>query len=473
MSAPMTEIAPIGRSTPARPHRRHRQAPRRDDGAARHRPRDRAGRVLRAARALGLGQDDDAAHPRRPRVGERGPRADGRRRRDDEGARRARRRDGVPELRALSAHDGGAEHRLPAEDGRHAARRDRARGRRRPPAKVGIGHLLRAHAGPALRRPAAARARWRARSSASRGCSCSTSRCPTSTPSCASRPASSCTSCSARSASTTVYVTHDQEEAMTLADRIAVFMDGRIVQVGTPREIFATAADGRRRRLHRHAADEPAAGDVGGRDAVSVGGVDAAGRRRPSPTPRDVDARRAARRPARRRRRPRRRASSASRTSATARIVNLLGRRAAAQAEERPRCPTCAKATTSPSASRPTARAPVRRRRPARASPEPPLHEPTNDHERQPTANAERRPDPQRRHGLLRPRLLRRRDRDAEPRPPRRRTACASRSSTTPRAAARRARRCSPGCTRTRPASASSPTTRAPRATPATSTSAA
>ena len=38
---------------------------------------------------------------------------------------------------------------------------------------------------------------------------------------------------------TTVYVTHDQEEAMTLADRIAVFMDGRIAQVGTPREVFA------------------------------------------------------------------------------------------------------------------------------------------------------------------------------------------------------------------------------------------
>ncbi len=37
---------------------------------------------------------------------------------------------------------------------------------------------------------------------------------------------------------TTVYVTHDQEEAMTLADRIAVFMEGRIVQIGTPREIF-------------------------------------------------------------------------------------------------------------------------------------------------------------------------------------------------------------------------------------------
>ncbi len=39
---------------------------------------------------------------------------------------------------------------------------------------------------------------------------------------------------------TTVYVTHDQEEAMTLADRIAVFMDGCIAQVGTPREVFST-----------------------------------------------------------------------------------------------------------------------------------------------------------------------------------------------------------------------------------------
>jgi ABC-type sugar transport system ATPase subunit len=37
---------------------------------------------------------------------------------------------------------------------------------------------------------------------------------------------------------TTVYVTHDQEEAMTLADRVAVFMEGRIVQVAPPREIF-------------------------------------------------------------------------------------------------------------------------------------------------------------------------------------------------------------------------------------------
>jgi multiple sugar transport system ATP-binding protein len=41
---------------------------------------------------------------------------------------------------------------------------------------------------------------------------------------------------------TTVYVTHDQEEAMTMADRIAVFMEGRIAQVGTPHEIFERPA---------------------------------------------------------------------------------------------------------------------------------------------------------------------------------------------------------------------------------------
>jgi len=41
---------------------------------------------------------------------------------------------------------------------------------------------------------------------------------------------------------TTVYVTHDQEEAMTLADRIAVFMEGRIAQVGRPADIYSRPA---------------------------------------------------------------------------------------------------------------------------------------------------------------------------------------------------------------------------------------
>jgi len=42
---------------------------------------------------------------------------------------------------------------------------------------------------------------------------------------------------------TAVYVTHDQEEAMVVADRVAVFMEGRIVQVGTPKDIYERPAD--------------------------------------------------------------------------------------------------------------------------------------------------------------------------------------------------------------------------------------
>jgi multiple sugar transport system ATP-binding protein len=37
---------------------------------------------------------------------------------------------------------------------------------------------------------------------------------------------------------TSVYVTHDQIEAMTMADRIVVLQDGRVEQVGTPLELY-------------------------------------------------------------------------------------------------------------------------------------------------------------------------------------------------------------------------------------------
>jgi len=41
---------------------------------------------------------------------------------------------------------------------------------------------------------------------------------------------------------TTIYVTHDQEEALALSTRIAVFSAGRTVQVGTPKEIYDAPA---------------------------------------------------------------------------------------------------------------------------------------------------------------------------------------------------------------------------------------
>jgi glycerol transport system ATP-binding protein len=42
---------------------------------------------------------------------------------------------------------------------------------------------------------------------------------------------------------TLVYVTHDQVEALTLADRVVVMNQGRVVQVGTPQELFERPAD--------------------------------------------------------------------------------------------------------------------------------------------------------------------------------------------------------------------------------------
>tara|TARA_R110002020_G_scaffold255159_7_gene469001 strand:+ start:1234 stop:2337 length:1104 start_codon:yes stop_codon:yes gene_type:complete len=43
--------------------------------------------------------------------------------------------------------------------------------------------------------------------------------------------------------SATLLVTHDPEEAMFMADRIALMRDGRIVQTGTPRELYCTPQD--------------------------------------------------------------------------------------------------------------------------------------------------------------------------------------------------------------------------------------
>jgi spermidine/putrescine transport system ATP-binding protein len=42
---------------------------------------------------------------------------------------------------------------------------------------------------------------------------------------------------------TFIYVTHDQEEALTMSDRMAVMHAGRIAQIGTPREVYEEPAD--------------------------------------------------------------------------------------------------------------------------------------------------------------------------------------------------------------------------------------
>ena len=55
---------------------------------------------------------------------------------------------------------------------------------------------------------------------------------------------------------TMIYVTHDQVEAMTMADKIVVLNAGNIEQVGSPLELYRTPKNLLRRRLHRQPDDE-------------------------------------------------------------------------------------------------------------------------------------------------------------------------------------------------------------------------
>ncbi|HLY78625.1 MAG TPA: sulfate ABC transporter ATP-binding protein, partial [Caulobacteraceae bacterium] len=47
-----------------------------------------------------------------------------------------------------------------------------------------------------------------------------------------------------RAGVTTVFVTHDQEEALDLADRVAVLKDGGLVQIGAPHQVYDNPANG-------------------------------------------------------------------------------------------------------------------------------------------------------------------------------------------------------------------------------------
>jgi putative spermidine/putrescine transport system ATP-binding protein len=79
--------------------------------------------------------------------------------------------------------------------------------------------------------------------------------------------------------SVTIYVTHDQDEALSLADRIVVLRDGEIRQVGTPEDLYMRPARldvadfmGFRNRIVGRVAQQS-----GGQVALDVGGVQLAG----------------------------------------------------------------------------------------------------------------------------------------------------------------------------------------------------
>ena len=85
--------------------------------------------------------------------------------------------------------------------------------------------------------------RWPAPSSSIRACCCSTSRSARSTASCARPCSSRSAACSAGSGLTTIFITHDQEEALVLSDRIAVMNKGTIQQIATTTEIYERPAN--------------------------------------------------------------------------------------------------------------------------------------------------------------------------------------------------------------------------------------
>ena len=85
--------------------------------------------------------------------------------------------------------------------------------------------------------------RWPGRWPPSRGCCCSTSRSRPSTPACASGSPTDLRDILRAAGTTALMVTHDHEEAFTVADRMAVMRAGRVVQEGPIAEVWREPAD--------------------------------------------------------------------------------------------------------------------------------------------------------------------------------------------------------------------------------------
>ena len=90
------------------------------------------------------------------------------------------------------------------------------------------------------------RARW----CSSRRCCCSTSRSAISTRDCARKWAMN-SALQKRLGITTLYVTHDQDEAMAFSDRVVVMRAGKILQVGPPQDIYQRPTPSHRKLLWR------------------------------------------------------------------------------------------------------------------------------------------------------------------------------------------------------------------------------
>ena len=301
--------------------RRHEALRGRHRGRQADEPRDRGRRVHDPRRPVGLREVDGAADDRRARGHLRGRAVDRRPRRQRPRAARPRHRDGLPELRAVPAHDGArrtwaSRSSSPRCRRRRSTRRSRRRRASststehldRKPANLSGGQRQRVAMGRAIvRDPQAflmdeplsnldAKLRVQMRTEVSR--------------------------LQQRLGTTTVYVTHDQTEAMTLGDRVAVMRVGRAPAGRHAARALRRPGQPLRRRLHRLAGDEllrrrPSSG---AQDQAAVRrGAAAGGRRRTPATSSSASAPRTSRTPPSRPPGTRRASSSTRRSTSSSR----------------------------------------------------------------------------------------------------------------------------------------------------------
>ena len=186
-----------------------------------------------------------------------GERADRRPRGQRRPAQGAGHRDGVPELRAVPAHERVRQHGLRVEAAEAGQGRDRAAGSAEAADILGLDELLE-------RKPAALSGGQRQRVAMGRAIV----RHPQAF--LMDEPLSNLDAklrVQMRSeiariqhdlGVTTIYVTHDQTEAMTMGDRVAVMRKGVLQQVDTPAGALRAPGQPLRRRVHRVPRDEPA-----------------------------------------------------------------------------------------------------------------------------------------------------------------------------------------------------------------------
>jgi putative spermidine/putrescine transport system ATP-binding protein len=81
---------------------------------------------------------------------------------------------------------------------------------------------------------------------------------------------------------TTIYVTHDQEEALSLADRLVLLRDGRVQQIGSPEEVYTEPANRFVASFmgYRNTVELPVAGGTGKEVTLSGAGLTLTGTRR-------------------------------------------------------------------------------------------------------------------------------------------------------------------------------------------------